>query len=295
MNKITKYTLDDITDEHLIDFIYGEISDQNLNDFIKNSPILKVKLDSYKNTKNLLGELEPLIDEDMNLDNYNHIIDDEMSTNNLNEGLNWLDKIKISVDSALLSQSPAFYGLAATVFIAVGLYLNIQNPASEWQARFNAMGFDSQLIDSDDWYKTTNEEMIYEMPNTNSNELTSNIISPSFTSDDPSNVVASDSDKEIINITTLDIELTNIDARLTSEFLTGVLHDMNSKKIVSAQLSRLQKKAITVNLYGKNSLKKECILGEINYEYDTVLSSTINSKFFNFCVIDISNPIQMIN
>ena len=37
------------------------------------------------------------------------------------------------------------------------------------------------------------------------------------------------------------------------------------------------------------------MLGEINYESDTVLVNTINSKFFNFCVLDTSNPIQMIN
>ena len=87
----------------------------------------------------------------------------------------------------------------------------------------------------------------------------------------------------------------SIDVKLTSEFLIGVLFDMNSKKIATAKLTRLQNEAITLNLYGNNSLKEDCILGEINYESDTVLSNTINSKFFNFCVLDTGNPIQMIN
>ena len=72
-------------------------------------------------------------------------------------------------------------------------------------------------------------------------------------------------------------------------------YDMHSKKIVTGKLSQLQNKVITINLYGENSMQKPCILGEINYESDTVLRSTINSKFFNFCVLDTSNPIQMIN
>ena len=70
---------------------------------------------------------------------------------------------------------------------------------------------------------------------------------------------------------------------------------MHSKKIVTGKLSQVQNKTITVNLYGENSLQRQCILGEINYESDTVSININNSKFFNFCVLDTSNPIQMIN
>ena len=67
------YTIDDITDEHLIDFVAGEVSDQDLYNFIKNSATLKSRLDSYKKTHNLVTQLEPYLQEDVGLDNYSHI------------------------------------------------------------------------------------------------------------------------------------------------------------------------------------------------------------------------------
>ena len=288
------YTIDDITDEQLIDFIAGEISDQDLYDFIKNSVTLKSRLDSYKKTHNLVAQLEPYLQEDNGLDNYSHITEATKSSDYSDSNLSWPAKLKANSASVLLDHSQASYGLAASILIAVALYFNVQSPVPEWQDRYNALGFDSEFINTADW-STADEVTVYTLPNMLSNELTVNIANPSFTDNIPNDLVTPDSAKEIIKPTALDKELNNIDGRLTSEFLTGVLYDMHSKKIVTGKISQLQSKVITVNLYGENSMQKPCILGEINYESDTVLSNTINSKFFNFCVLNTSNPIQMIN
>ena len=285
------YTIDDITDEHLIDFIAGEISDQDLYDFIKNSATLKSRLDSYKKTHNLLNQLEATLEMDEGLDNYSHITEATKSSDYSGSNLNWLNKLKVNGASILLDQPLALNGLVATILVSAVLYLNIQNPTPEWQVRYNALGYDSEFIDTSDWPAKANEAVVYSLPNNNNNEVTVNIASGDTIDD----LVASGSAKEIIQPTAIDKELTNIDARLTSEFLTGVLLDMHSKKIVTGKLSQVQNKTITVNLYGENSLQRQCILGEINYESDTVSINTNNSKFFNFCVLDTSNPIQMIN
>ena len=285
------YTIDDITDEHLIDFIDGEINDQDLYEFIKNSSVLKSRLDSYKKTHNLLNQLEATLEMDDGLDNYSHITEATKSSDYSGSNLNWLNKLKVNGASILLDQPLALNGLVATILVSAVLYLNIQNPTPEWQVRYNALGYDSEFIDTSDWPAKANEVVVYSLPNNNNNEVTVNIASGDTTDD----LVASGSAKEIIQPTAIDKELTNIDARLTSEFLTGVLLDMHSKKIVTGKLSQVQNKTITVNLYGENSLQRQCILGEINYESDTVSINTNNSKFFNFCVLDTSNPIQMIN
>jgi hypothetical protein len=288
------YTVDDITDGHLIDFIAGEISDQDLYDFIKNSVTLKPRLDSYKKTHNLVTQLEPFLQEDNGLDNYSHITEATKSSDYSDSNISWPAKLKANSASVLLDQSQVSYGLAASILIAVALYFNVQSPVPEWQDRYNALGFDSEFINTADW-STADEVTVYALPNMLSNELTVNIANPSSTDNIPNDLVTPDSAKEIIKPTALERELNNIDGKLTSGFLTSVLYDMHSKKIVTGKLSQLQSKVITVSLYGENSMQKPCILGEINYESDTVISNTINSKFFNFCVLDTSNPIQMIN
>lgn len=288
------YTIDDITNEHLIDFIAGEITDQDLYDFIKNSPSLKTRLNSYKKTFNLVNQLEPYLQEDNGLDNYSHITEATKSSDYSDSNLSWSAKLKVNGTSVLLDQPRTSYGLAASILIAVALYFNVQGTAPEWQARYNALGFDSEFINTADW-STADEVTVYALPNMHSNELIVNIANPSFVSDAPNDLAAPDSVKDISNPTALDKELSNINARLTSEFLAGALYDMHSKKIVTGKLTQPQNKAITLSLYGENSMQKQCILGEINYESDTVLSNTINSKFFNFCVLDTGNPIQMIN
>ena len=285
------YTIDDITDEHLIDFIDGEINDQELYEFIKNSSALKPRLDSYKKTHNLVNQLEATLEMDDGLDNYSHITEATKSSDYSGSNLNWLNKLKVNGASILLDQPLALVSLVGTILVSAVLYLNNQNPTPEWQVRYNALGYDSELIDTSDWPAKANEAVVYSLPNNNNNEVTVNIASGSTTDD----LVASGSAKEIIQPTAIDKELTNIDARLTSEFLTGVLLDMHSKKIVTGKLSQVQNTTITVNLYGENLLQRQCILGEINYESDTVSINTNNSKFFNFCVLDTSNPIQMIN
>lgn len=284
------YTIDDITDEHLIDFIDGEISDQDLYEFIKNSSALKSRLASYKKTHNLLNQLEATLEMDDGLDNYSHITEATKSIDYSDSNISWPAKLKANSASVLLDHSQASYALAVSILIAVALYFNVQSPVPEWQDRYNALGFDSEFINTADW-STADEAVVYSLPNNNNNEVTVNIASGDTTDD----LVASGSAKEIIQPTAIDKELNNIDARLTSEFLTGVLLDMHSKKIVTGKLSQVQNKTITVNLYGENSLQRQCILGEINYESDTVSINTNNSKFFNFCVLDTSNPIQMIN
>ncbi|MDB2544581.1 hypothetical protein N9X63_05870 [Woeseiaceae bacterium] len=289
------YTIDGITDEHLIDFIAGEITDQGLYDFIENSPSLKTRLESYKKTFNLVDQLEPYLQEDNGLDNYSHITEAAKSSDYSDSSLSWPAKLRANSASILLDQSQASYGLAASILIAVALYFNVQSPAPEWQDRYNALGFDSEFIAAADWSTKADEVTVYALPNMNSNELTVNIANPSFVSDTPNDLAAPDSVKDISNPTALDKELSNIDTRLTSKFLAGALYDMHSKKIVTGKLTQPQNKAITLSLYGENSMQKQCILGEINYESDTVLSNTINSKFFNFCVLDTGNPIQMIN
>ncbi|MFL2482235.1 MAG: hypothetical protein ACJ0HZ_06540 [Woeseiaceae bacterium] len=231
------YTIDDITDEHLIDFIDGEINDQDLYEFIKNSSVLKSRLDSYKKTHNLVNQLEVTLEMDEGLDNYSHITEATKSSDYSGSNLNWLNKLKVNGASILLDQPLALNGLVAAILVAAAFYLNIQNPTPEWQARYNALGYDSEFIDTSDWPAKANEAVVYSLPNNNNNEVTVNIASGDTIDD----LVASGSAKEIIQPTAIDKELANIDARLTSKFLTGVLLDMHSKKIVTGKLSQVQK------------------------------------------------------
>ena len=70
---------------------------------------------------------------------------------------------------------------------------------------------------------------------------------------------------------------------------------MSSKEIPVAQLSEGGNEPINLHLYGKNTSKGECILGEIGYKLDMAGERLNESKFFNFCAYDTSNPLQLIN
>ena len=296
MKNTNKFKAGDISDEQLIDFICNEITDPGLKYFIETSPELKTRLNSYKEVQELITQLEPLVEAGDSKDNYNHIIQEGIRDSISDKKFGWINKIKTNVSSALtLDQSPAFYGLAASMLLVAGLYLNSQSPVPEWHNRYTAMGFESNVIDSSDWFMSSNNINIYAMPNRNSSEPTTKINNLSAIKVDDNDSMNQVDVKETNVITPLNASLMTINDNLTSNYLIGVLFDMSSKEIPVAQLSEAGNEPINLNLYGNNTSKDDCILGEIGYKLDMAGERLNESKFFNFCAYDTSNPLQLIN
>ena len=224
------------------------------------------------------------------------ILNNELKKNKTNKVAQlWPEKLKISLGSILtLEQSPAFYGMAASMLLAVGVYFNIQNTSLEWQNRYAALGYETDFIDSSEWYMSTDNVENYSMPNAGSNDLTVKV-SNLNTINTNEDVNAQEDNQEVNDMTILDQQLMTIDANLSGRYLIGVFHDMSSKEIPIARVYKAGNESLNLRLYGKNASKDNCILGEIIYKPNVDSDNSINSKFFNFCAFDTANPLQLID
>ena len=181
------------------------------------------------------------------------------------------------------------------MLLAVGVYFNIQNTNLEWQDRYAALGYETDFIDSDEWYMSTDTIENYSMPIVGTNDLTVKVNNLNIINTNNEDVNAQDDDQEANKISILDQQLMTIDANLSGRYLIGVFHDMTSKEVPIAEVSRAGNESLNLRLYGKNTAKDDCILGEIIYKRGLDSDSSINSKFFNFCAFDTANPLQLIN
>ena len=225
------------------------------------------------------------------------ILNNELKKNKTNKVAQlWPEKLKNSLGSILtLEQSPAFYGVAASMLLAVGVYFNIQDTNPEWRDKYTALGYEADSIDSDEWYISTNTIENYSMPIIGSNDLTVKVSNLNIINTNNEDVNAQDDDREVSKMSILDQQLMTIDTNLSERYLIGVFHDMTSKKVPIAEISRVGNESLSLRLYGKNTAKDNCILGEIIYKLSLDSDDSINSKFFNFCAFDTANPLQLID
>ena len=225
------------------------------------------------------------------------IVDQGLNKNKTNKVTQLLPKkLKIFLGSILtLERSPALYGVAASMLLAVGVYFNIQNINPEWQDRYAALGYETGFIDSDEWFMSTATIENYSMPVLAPNDLTIKVNNLNIINNNNEDTNAQDDNQETNKMSILDQQLMTIDANLSGRYLIGVFHDMTSKKTPIAEISRAGNESLNLKLYGKNVSKDNCILGEIIYKSSLDSDNSINSKFFNFCAFDTSTPLQLIN
>ena len=216
------------------------------------------------------------------------ILDNELKKNKNEVALSWPEKLRIHLGSILsVEQSPAFVAMAASVLLAVGLYLNIQTPSPEWQNRYASMGYDTDIIDSSEWFSSSDEEN-YTMT---SNLMTFQDLTVGVNSSNLENTGPQNNNQKINNMVEVDEYLTLIDSNLTASYVIGVLHDLSSKETPQARILRDGEELLNLQLHGKNTAKDNCILGEISTSDDNLITS---SRFFNFCSYDFENPLKLI-
>ena len=70
---------------------------------------------------------------------------------------------------------------------------------------------------------------------------------------------------------------------------------MIEKNSSYANISISEKKVLNIDLLGYDTLKNDCILGEISNKNNTIKESGIPSKFFYYCAYDFNEPFKLIN
>ena len=217
------------------------------------------------------------------------ILDNELKKNKNEVAQSWPEKLRINLASILsIEQSPAFVAMAASVLLAVGLYVNIQNPTPEWQDRLASMGHDYDKIDSSEWFSSSDIEN-YTMP---SSLMEFRDLTLGVSSSNSENAGSQNNNEDTSNMVEVDEYLQLIDPNLTASYVSGVLHDLSSKETPQAQIFQNGKEFINIQLYGKNTAEENCILGEISTSDDNLITY---SRFFNFCSYDFEKPLQFID
>ena len=146
------------------------------------------------------------------------ILDNELKKNKNEVAQSWPEKLRINLASILsIEQSPAFVAMAASVLLAVGLYVNIQNPTPEWQDRLASMGHDYDKIDSSEWFSSSDIEN-YTMP---SSLMEFRDLTLGVSSSNSENAGSQNNNEDTSNMVEVDEYLQLIDPNLTASYVSG--------------------------------------------------------------------------
>ena len=70
---------------------------------------------------------------------------------------------------------------------------------------------------------------------------------------------------------------------------------MIEKNSSNANISISETKMLNIDLFGYDTLKTNCILGEISNKNNTIKDTDVPPKFFYYCAYDFNEPFKLIN
>lgn len=280
---------DSISDEQLMAYADNELDDADLIERIQASPELQQRLLPFSETASLMQLMKKDLSDEMIADDLKWLLDNKNKINTNDSKLSWISGLKSNIGkiSIPFNYAPS-YMLAASLILAVGFYISILTPAPEWRDRYTSLGFDDTTIESEGWFESGENTSNYSLStiNNDAGELTLKVNSLGTNQS-----INNQTDQQ----NTTEKYFSSIDSELNSSLLRGVLSNMIEKNSSYANISISEKKVLNIDLLGYDTLKNNCILGEISNKNNTIKETDIPSKFFYYCAYDFNEPFKLIN
>lgn len=278
-----------ISDEQLMAYADNELDDIELIERIESSPELQQRLLPFTETGSLMQLMQNDLPDEMISEDLKWMLDQKDKKNTNDSKISWISRLKNNIGtlSASLSHAPS-YLLAASMILIVGVYMSMQTEAPEWRDRYASLGFDDTTIESEGWFESVKNTSYYSLSPINNGVGELTLKANSLGTNQSIN---NQTDQQNTN----EKYFSNIDSKLNSSFLRGVLNNMIEKNSSYANISISETKMLNIDLLGYDTLKNNCILGEISNKNNTIKDTDIPSKFFYYCAYDFNEPFKLIN
>ena len=135
---------------------------------------------------------------------------------------------------------------------------------------YKRQGFDDTTIESEGWFESVKNTSYYSLSPINNGVGELTLKANSLGTNQSIN-------NEINQQNTTEKYFSNIDSELNSSFLRGVLNNMIEKNSSYANISISETKVLNIDLLGYDTLKNNCILGEISNKNNTINWAGIES------------------